>query len=77
MCGGMPWAMPIEFGKKQGPNCKRINKKFKVLAMQAWACAWAWAHYVATSFSTRNPNICKVVVGSCYNTNGKWSGSRP
>jgi hypothetical protein len=26
MCGGTPWAVPIECGRKQGPNCKRIEE---------------------------------------------------
>ncbi len=26
MCGGTPWAMLVECGKKQGPNCKKIDE---------------------------------------------------
>jgi hypothetical protein len=26
MCGGTSWVVPIECGKKQGPNCKRTKK---------------------------------------------------
>jgi hypothetical protein len=51
MRGGTPWDVLVKCGRKQGPNCKRIGM--------------VWAHCVATSFGIRNPNICKVVVGSC------------
>jgi len=26
MCGGTPWVVPIECGKKQGPNCKKTKE---------------------------------------------------
>jgi hypothetical protein len=26
MCGGTPWGVPIECGKKQGPNYKKIEE---------------------------------------------------
>jgi hypothetical protein len=26
MCGGTPWAMFVECGRKQGPNCKRTKE---------------------------------------------------
>ncbi len=62
MCGGTPWAMCVECGMKQGPNCKRTEKNSR-----CWKClgGMGMGHCVATSFGTRNPNVCKVVVGSC------------
>jgi len=62
MCGGTSWAVPIECGKKQGPNCKRTKKN-----VGCWQCIGSVGmgplcdHFIWV----RNSNICKVVAGSC------------
>jgi len=33
MCSGTPWVVPIECGRKQGPNCKRTNENSR-----CWQC---------------------------------------